>query len=62
MTVSAIDLLRQRHLHEDAVHRSVGVEPVDEREQLGLRASSPASRIVSPAMPASRDAFSLAPT
>ena len=31
-----IDLLRQRHLHEDAMYGIVGVEPLDEREELGL--------------------------
>ena len=31
-----VDLLRQRQLHEDAVDRWVGVEPVDQRQQIGL--------------------------
>ena len=32
-----IDLLRQRHLHEDSVNRRIVVQLVDDREQLVLR-------------------------
>ena len=32
-----IDLLRQRQLHQDAVDRGIGVERVDQRQQLGFR-------------------------
>ena len=32
-----VDLRRKRQLDEDAVDRRIGVEPVDEREQLVLR-------------------------
>jgi hypothetical protein len=53
-----IDVRRQRHLHEDAMHRVVRVEPLDEREQLGLRGGA-GRRIVSPCMPACRANFSL---
>ena len=31
-----VDLRRQRELHQDAVHGRIGVEPADQREQLGL--------------------------
>ena len=31
-----VDLLRQRQLHQDAVHRRIGVELFDQRHQLGL--------------------------
>ncbi len=31
-----IDIGRQRQLDEDAVDRGVGVEPIDQRDQLGL--------------------------
>ena len=36
MHLLRIDLLRQRQLHQDAVHRWVGVELGDQRQQLGL--------------------------
>jgi hypothetical protein len=39
-----VEVLRQRRLHEDAVHRGIGVELRDEREQLGLRSSSRRAR------------------
>ena len=35
--LSASICLRQRQLHQDAVHGGIGVEPGDQREQLGLR-------------------------
>ena len=33
----AVDLLRQRKLHQDAVHRRIGVELFDQRQHLALR-------------------------
>ena len=33
----AVDLLRQRQLHQDAVHRRIGVELPDQRQHLALR-------------------------
>ena len=35
----AVDVLRQRELHQEAVDPGIGVEPLDHREQLGLGAS-----------------------
>ena len=40
----AVDVRRQRQLHQDAVHRRVGVERVDEREELGFRGRPPEDR------------------
>jgi len=31
-----VDLLRQRQLHQDAVHRRIGIELVHQRHQFGL--------------------------
>jgi hypothetical protein len=32
-----VDVLRQRHLHQNSMHGRVGVQPVDAREQVFLR-------------------------
>jgi hypothetical protein len=32
-----VDVIRQRHLHEDAVDRLVRVQALDETQELGLR-------------------------
>ena len=34
--VGGADVRRQGQLHQDAVHRRVGVEPADQRQQIGL--------------------------
>ena len=57
-----VDLPRQGHLDEDAVHRRVGVEPVDRRQQLGLARPSAGRRSTVPFIPAAELAFCLLPT
>ena len=53
------DLLGQRQLHQDAVHRRVGIEPRDHRQQFGLGVVSAGRRMVWAAMPAAPAARSL---
>ena len=31
-----VQMPRQRQLHQDAMHRRIGVEPADQRQQIGL--------------------------
>ena len=38
-----VDLLRQRQLHQDAMNRRIGVQPVDRGQELGLASSRPAA-------------------
>ena len=57
-----VDVLRQRQLDQDAVNRGIGVEPVDDRQQLGLGRCRPEASIFTECMPASTQAFSLLPT
>ena len=61
MTLARVDVARQRQLDEDAVDRGIGVEPVDQREQVGL-AGVGGSRCSKLSIPASRVALPLART
>ena len=58
----AVDVLRQRELHQEAVDPGIGVEPVDDRRAARPRRSSPGRRIVSECIPASSHALPLACT
>jgi hypothetical protein len=37
LITSSVQMRRQRQLHQDAVHRRIGVQLVDQRQKLGLR-------------------------
>ncbi len=37
MIDALVDVIGQRHLHQDAVDRGIGIQPLDEAQELGLR-------------------------
>ena len=51
-TRSGVDVRRQRQLHQDAVDRRVAVQPLDQRQELGLGVAA-SSRCSSECIPAS---------
>ena len=57
-----VDVPRQGHLDEDAVHRRVGVEPVDRRQRARPGSTDAGSRRTVPFIPAAVLAFCLLPT
>ena len=54
-----VDMRRQRQLHQDAVHRRIGVERIDARQQLRSPASSAGMWRSSERMPVSLQALIL---
>ena len=58
---AGVDLLGQRQLDQDTMHRGIGVQPVDRGQQFGLAGFDRSSSLTE-CIPASRQAFSLLPT